>query len=461
MSSQRVNANSKESRIHPSFQLRPHPTARSQAIVTESIPAGTVVLITHPLSTVLLPSEKEKRCDTCLRPSSSLKRCTGCRSYFYCDKSCQLRAWNAHHRRICKDFLSYTDSAPYKALTADEKLHALLLTHLIAEHEASLTEAYSRRNQESSPDGYSLDQIESLLSLLPKAADESSLAACSIPLPRTNANLALYLSRRFANNNFTIHCSRLNTFAHGVFPLASRFFNHSCFPSAVAVYTSTGDHEGIEMHVKLIRDLNPDDEVTIPYVDPALPYSERQHVLQNVYGFRCSCVLCCAPYSDHSRKETPPHLLNELRERIFTSICNNPAILRSPEFASLRETLWNAANQLLPILAKDFSDASHSSRHKQAIEAGSALLAVYSILYPSNYLLTGLHALEVAKVYWNAYVTDNLEKDVFSSFPKVFRLAKQVIEFFRKGTTGTDLCHGASPSDEVQTLESAIRSEGF
>lgn len=173
----------------------------------------------------------------------------------------QLRAWNAHHRRICKGFAHFTDSASYKALTGDEKLHALLLTHLIAGHETTLNETYSRWNQESSSNEYSLEPIKCLLSLLPKAKDESSPAARSIPLQRTNANLTLYLSRRFANNNFTIHCSRLITFAHGVFPLASRFFNHSCFPSAVAVYTSSSDNEGVEMNIKIIRDLNPDDEV--------------------------------------------------------------------------------------------------------------------------------------------------------------------------------------------------------
>lgn len=89
--------------------------------------------------------------------------------------------------------------------------------------------------------------------------------------------------------------------------------------------------------------------------------------------------------------EDPPHLLEDLRERIFKSICDNPTILKSPEFMSLREALWNMANQLLQIIAKDFSDASHSSRHKQAIEAGSALLAVYCILYPNNYPLIGDH----------------------------------------------------------------------
>lgn len=64
-------------------------------------------------------------------------------------------------------------------------------------------------------------------------------------------------------------------------------------------------------------------------------------------------------------------------------------ILESSEFGSLRESLWNSVDQLLPSLCERFSAASHSSLHSQAVEAGAALLVVYCILYPNNYPLIG------------------------------------------------------------------------
>lgn len=174
----------------------------------------------------------------------------------------QLKDWNAHHRRICKRYTRYTNSSSYMNLTEDGKLHVLLLTHLIGEHEPVLREALKKWSQDQEATFQAddhLDPINAMVSLLPKAEDE--LMTNDIPLPSVNADLISHLSRRFANNNFMIHCSRLNTFAHGVFPLASRFFNHSCFPSAVATYTFSTKYKGIEMNIALLRDLNPGDEV--------------------------------------------------------------------------------------------------------------------------------------------------------------------------------------------------------
>src|SRR5690242_16206945 len=50
------------------FRLEPTGDAkRSRAIATKDILAGNVILSTRPLSTVLVPFQKGRRCDYCLR----------------------------------------------------------------------------------------------------------------------------------------------------------------------------------------------------------------------------------------------------------------------------------------------------------------------------------------------------------------------------------------------------------
>jgi SET and MYND domain-containing protein len=64
---------------------------------------------------------------------------------------------------------------------------------------------------------------------------------------------------RFHNNNFTIH-SHMSTVAHGVFPLASRYFNHSCVPNAAPKYILT-PAQPVTMEVVALRDIELGEEV--------------------------------------------------------------------------------------------------------------------------------------------------------------------------------------------------------
>lgn len=69
------------------------------------------------------------------------------------------------------------------------------------------------------------------------------------------------LYSRFGNNNFAIH-SHLVSVAHGIFPLASRLFNHSCVPNAAAKYIFT-ESEPPCMEIVALREIRPGEEVSI------------------------------------------------------------------------------------------------------------------------------------------------------------------------------------------------------
>lgn len=74
--------------------LGSHATARTAVYAKQPLSPGITVFEESALSTVLLPTEKGRRCDFCLRNPAvqnlkGLKRCTGCAAYWYCDASCK------------------------------------------------------------------------------------------------------------------------------------------------------------------------------------------------------------------------------------------------------------------------------------------------------------------------------------------------------------------------------------
>ena len=129
-------------------------------------------------------------------------------------------------------------------------MDALLLTHLLAECSASGTET-----KEGDSQGLSI-----FMSLLPgPVADKDVPPTCPLSTSHRPVQTASELFLRCGNNNFSIH-SHLTTIAHGVFPLASRLFNHSCVPNAIAKYRITRAKE-VLMEIVAIRDIALGEEV--------------------------------------------------------------------------------------------------------------------------------------------------------------------------------------------------------
>jgi len=64
--------------------------------------------------------------------------------------------------------------------------------------------------------------------------------------------------------------------------------NHSCAPSAAV--TITAGH----VVVSTLRPVSPGEELTISYVDAAMPVAERRSILKRHYSFECDCARCAA-----------------------------------------------------------------------------------------------------------------------------------------------------------------------
>ncbi|EMD39855.1 hypothetical protein CERSUDRAFT_122028 [Gelatoporia subvermispora B] len=443
-------------------RLAPHPTTRSKAVASSSLAAGSIVLSAPALSTTLLQSEKGRRCDACHRLESvsvKLLRCAGCAAYWYCGKPCQKKQWRAHHKKICKHYGQYTHSPTFLDLRPEEQIDAIMLSHLLAE-------AYPDNDPDTLPENNTAFSVFlDLQKHTPPTPNNPPV--CPPPENPALAKQATELYLRFGNNNFIVH-SHLYPYAHGIFPLASRTFNHSCVPNAVVKYIIRPS-EPVCMQVVALREIQEGEEIVIPYLDPALSYAARRDALQTNYGFICSCALCVHEESTSSVSSVPERSSDECTALDMTlrkfALGDGHEIRSLPSGAehfksmpSELRSVWHES--FLPALSEKFSSAAHEHRYQEGLFFGLTQLALYVTVYPPNYPQIGMHLLEMAKVAWDAWiVTENdktsgiarvrvkLREDAF----KYLGLASQILGIY--GHEGDD----DGPLQEIQVLGHFLR----
>ncbi|KAG2010167.1 hypothetical protein CC2G_013010 [Coprinopsis cinerea AmutBmut pab1-1] len=415
------------------IELRPHPTARDQALAKAEIPTGSTILKIPAFATVLQFSQKGNRCDHCMRlptEGQPLRRCTGCSAYWYCDAQCQSAQWQTHHKRICKRINQFTSSTVFQGLEEHEKMDALLLNHLVA----SLS---------TLPTAYNLEQSQEatlFLSLLPGPSSGSEPPLICTISPPPKADLIPTLFERFGNNNFTMH-SHLNSIAHGIFPLASRSFNHSCSPNAAPKYTFSA-HQPVIMEVVALKDIHQGEEICIPYLDPALTQTKRQ-IFQFTYGFNCNCPACLS--------------LSEGGEFVNVDSYLKSDKYQSPSMSELPQDLHPVLNEdFMKWLSETFSKASHEANFDLAAESGIALLALYLLVYPCNYPQIGMHLLEMAKTHWNysfviSQPSKSKETEAKAAISRLLELAKRVLDVL--GREGDE----DGPLAEISVLQNLLQ----
>ncbi|KAI5824841.1 SET domain-containing protein [Schizophyllum commune Tattone D] len=423
------------------IQLQPHPRARDQVVATTDFTEGSVIFKQHALATALLPAEKGRRCDACSRLAfdRALRRCSGCAEYYYCDEHCQRYHWQKNHKRICKLYSSF--SASLGSLPEHSRMDAILLSHLLAQ---------------ITPDDLTTDSspVQTLLSLLPSPQEENPAPpVCNVP-QFVPSILVQTLFVRFQNNNFAMH-SHLSTFGHGIFPLASRLFNHSCVPNAAARYILR-PREPVKMEVVALRPILAGEEICIPYVDPAL-LETRQQIFKLSYGFECRCSSCqflsrisknqlpSEASPDTSELEAGLRELSGVDEGSITRL--RTSIVQDTIPSHLHPAFKEA---FISSLSKKFTDAAHDGPYDVAQKAGAALLALYLMIYPDNYPQVGMHLLELAKVVWNDIVKNGEDRVKRRTARNYATAARGVLAVF--GEEGDE----GGPLSELAMLEDLL-----
>lgn len=188
--------------------------------------------------------------------------------------------WKAHHKHICEPYRHFTASQGYQRLAPHERLDAVLLSHLMAEHYLSNG---TLKRQDA--------MLSMFLSLIEGPIRNEAPPTCPNSKTLVRKDVVNRLYARFGNNNFAIH-SHLTCFAHGIFPLASRLFNHSCVPNAAAKYIIK-PFQSISMEVVALTSISQNEEV---WFDSHSYHSALETWrVSSRYVCRIWIRLCCNP----------------------------------------------------------------------------------------------------------------------------------------------------------------------
>ena len=165
----------------------------------------------------------------------------------------QNREWKAHHKKICKHYNGFVVSTQYQALTSHDQVDAILLSQLLAGPDVWHVDAEHDPLRDPASTFLDLLKVHRPDGFVPPLCLSKGAQS-----PET-LKLAEELYARFGNNNFVLP-SHLNSYAHGVYPLASRLFNHSCVPNAACKYMITPT-EPVTMEVVALQNIPEGEEV--------------------------------------------------------------------------------------------------------------------------------------------------------------------------------------------------------
>ncbi|KAK3828901.1 MAG: hypothetical protein J3Q66DRAFT_323859 [Benniella sp.] len=274
-----------------------------------------------------------------------LVRCAGCKVVWYCNKTCQIKDWKVHHQLECqgiqksmantatKDVWTKrtVDTTTVRALcrlirrrervkaskafkaehgkldAAQKQVNEVYFSGLdqkeeewLDEHGATWIEQYLNANiQDPELAGSTLKETGQLTKTLAivmscvntpkedrhaflKGSDESTLN--DEGSPRTSG---LHLLRKLESYAFEItNLETTTAVGLALYAQCMPFMNHSCVPNCVYTF------KGSRVECRVIRDIQPGEELTISYIDQIGTTVERQRQLKAQYHFTCECPLC-------------------------------------------------------------------------------------------------------------------------------------------------------------------------
>ncbi|KZT60083.1 SET domain-containing protein [Calocera cornea HHB12733] len=418
------------------FRMAKHPTRRSAARALRDIPSGLTIMTETAVTAVLADDQRGKRCDACFKVNPKLIQCPKCKEVWYCDDQCLQRLRDAHHTRLCPSLevllnaLQAQVSGDAEACRLARKDVLLLLQLVCTLYSTPEAQDIIPRVVTDPPtQPLDFDNPASVFAHLLPAKDPPRFP---VPYPffpvvsdapragqRHRDKILLYLANRFHNNNFGCWTSDMEPLADGIFPVASRVFNHSCRPNCVIIYEITP--KGLVLEVKAVRRIAKDEELTISYVDPAIWLGARRSLLKMNYDFVCDCPKCVAEgekklytsstwLTEEEMVDAGADLMKLMLpfppEQKVTP--QRPLLAPVPISRGIEELprnvlpMFNSTN--LPKVAQRFSDAAHDGEHSAAVSCGKLVLAIYLVHYTSFWPMVGLHCFELSKAMWNEYV---------------------------------------------------------
>ncbi|KAF9441593.1 SET domain-containing protein [Macrolepiota fuliginosa MF-IS2] len=272
---------------------------------------GEILLGEVPTVATLSTRYLATHCSACFFESGDkpLKRCPACQLIHYCDPECQARDWPLH-KRECPALQKWLAAAPQASpALSDNSAPGMLIpsdairvlgrllwrrqkkgrdsiwvkeTDAMQSHRASLS-SNEQTSQLYTHMAHALVRYLGLESL-------NELAVYGIDSIAALVDLV----SRFTTNAFAVTSPTLTPIGVCVSPKVA-LFNHSCEPNAVLVFPGVPQSpkkDQPKLVVITIKNIPPDEEISISYIDTTLPRYQRQEALKQTYYFTCNCPLC-------------------------------------------------------------------------------------------------------------------------------------------------------------------------
>ncbi|OLL24866.1 N-lysine methyltransferase SMYD2-B [Neolecta irregularis DAH-3] len=374
----------------------------NSTVASQSIECGTSIASHKPLVIVLSGSN---HCSTCLRVTT-LKHCAKCKEIAYCSISCQKTGWiDACHKAWCgKEADDWTD---------DERLIARLgYIMQIPGTEQRIFEGLLESND-----------CDISMRIADRIAAKTGFLKCNIRC----------WARKNLRNSFTILDDCFREIGLGVYPSASANYNHSCWPNAIYFF------KGRDLVIKAIRDLEPNTEIQIAYLDIRKPEQERKTYLKEVYSFDCICEACEG--FGWMRGLGELRRTADSQDRMIGNIDNYLTLARlsidnilenrtniSFDWLSLEINQFSSVPQLFNYMAirlcsEAFEDSLEQQDWPKATKYGLLVLNFYLHVLPFGYPVTGIFAGDLCAVMFNERHLQKTGEDI--SF------MKRIVEFAR------------------------------
>ncbi|CAG0887334.1 unnamed protein product, partial [Cyprideis torosa] len=253
---------------------------------------GTTLLTAEPFAYVLQSELQGQRCDYCFKKPPKLHRCSGCQYVYYCAATCQVKAWK-DHKVECPCLRRCQPKVPPNFA----RLMARILVKLQTgggEQEEGIINKIRRRKFRDLMSHY--DDIKQDLRRMEHFTSVCAVIEDFLPkefTKRTNPYELLTIYGKICVNSFSIVDGEMTTTGTGIY-LAPSILDHSCHPTALAVF------DGTAIHIRTIQDIPDFDwsKVVISYIDPLQRTADRKRELQEQYYFECKCPSCLQGYRD-------------------------------------------------------------------------------------------------------------------------------------------------------------------
>ncbi|KAM3625895.1 uncharacterized protein V6R79_019417 [Siganus canaliculatus] len=374
---------------------------------TSRVKSGELLYSAEPLASCVSNKQARDVCHHCFTRCDTLLRCSQCKMARYCNTSCQRQAW-PEHKRECKCLRSILPRIP----TDSVRLAARLVFALLIPSKSGSEELYTLEEHESHLSSMSeekkqgLSHLASMLEMYMQHEVLDLAQDMTSALPPSCRD-ALSLIAKVTCNCFTISDGELQEIGVGLYPSLS-LLNHDCRPNCVMVF------EGTKLLLRAVRDINPEEELTISYIETSALAEDRQKQLRDQYHFTCHCERCDAKDKDGLMlpgEESTWLLLKEALPRL--------------EGLKAQSTLRESCIQLLSTIGGDLPDENlyklritdmaldaciHLEHWEEALGYGEKTLPVYRRYYPDPHPVHGVQLMRVGKLqHFLAHITDALD----------------------------------------------------